>query len=505
MSQLIKVIFLLVLFISLKSNSEEGAAQSTSDSSNSNSSIFSFEPTTPDPQEHEKVIETGNETNGIIDRSKQYANGFCADSLCPNMKAAIIKIQNELSAEIKIYNESSRKCYSVQQKAKFICREETNPNLKSNIATINSILSVANSTSVVDKCSTIGKVMDIAQKGLTAYTTACSALQAGCAMSCKTAYSSLSKILTQKEKWMTEIDVAHFDDSTKIEELMAASSSNPAAVKMYQGELIRANKTRENIHISLNRLEKQTAIDFQKTNGTTTYRMEKCDKDYPALLASAGLGIFSTIKTAGQANNCKCDAGGCTPNAQAQLDCNGKDKSKQECICQLNPRLQGCPGADSASGKVAFGGGLNQNANLKSNLTDSNSNLDMSPDKPGAPESKGPETGELAGVGGGAGGGMGGEGVSPDGNGGSGGSGGSSLKPGSVLAGYGSGGGGGIGGGYGRADANAFAARNGLAKPGDRNIAGTDWTKEVTNSAGKSNWEKVKDRYKDNQFTLIGQ
>lgn len=495
----ISFFMLCLIGFSVKAEDNVQAPPTNNTGENSNNSLFGFEPSTPDPKDHEIVITSGNDTklNIQINANNDSASS-CSMTTCPKTKALSKKILSEFAMDLNNYKSSSEKCYDVQQKAKYICREETNPQLKSNLATINSVLSVANASSVVDKCSSIGKIMDIAQKGLTLYTTACGALQAGCSMSCKSAYNTLSTILEKKEKWVTEIDNAHFDDQSFIDENINKSASNPQLLQFWNSELVKLNSLRNKVRAALDSFERQAATDFKKSNGTTAYRLEKCDKDYPALLASAGLGILSTINSAKQANNCKCDAGGCAP-AVAQLDCNGKDSAKQECICQLNPRMQGCPGAD-VQGKIAFGGGTNGPA--KSNLkTDANTgDLNLGDDAQKSPEKTETVKGDIAGAPTG-GSGMG-DGGSLGGGSAGGGSAGKNLKPGSVLEGYG-GGGGGAYGSY-NSQLAALASKLGIAKPVERNVAGEAWTKQVTTSAGKSNWEKVKDRYNDNQTTLIG-
>lgn len=74
-----------------------------------------------------------------------------------------------------------------------------------------------------------------------------------------------------------------------------------------------------------------------------------------------------------------------------------------------------------------------------------------------------------------------------------------------VLGGFGGGGGSGMGGtgpGYGETDPKLKAYAPGGDKDPNRTIA-SQLAKEVTAQGGRSNWEKVKNRYRDNIRTLI--
>lgn len=401
-----------------------------------------------DKSNHEAIRDA---VNKWIQNANQKCIGENKATIC---EAPIKKVTLAMAP----YINASVSCLSAKQKAQYMCLGATSPALLDTIGNVGLVVNGLSTAGVVDKCNKIGQVMDIAKKGLSAYGAMCGTTKGLCNSSCEGA----------------------------ITKLKALDSSIQAADAV--------------VGLPHNDLDELIKKDLTDTNpGASTHsRVLTCTNAYAKLLLSAGLGLMSVINTSKQANNCKCDAGGCAP-AVAQLDCNGKDSAKQECICQLNPRMQGCPGAD-VQGKIAFGGGTNGPA--KSNLkTDANTgDLNLGDDAQKSPEKTETVKGDIAGAPTG-GSGMG-DGGSLGGGSAGGGSAGKNLKPGSVLEGYG-GGGGGAYGSY-NSQLAALASKLGIAKPVERNVAGEAWTKQVTTSAGKSNWEKVKDRYNDNQTTLIG-
>lgn len=228
----------------------------------------------------------------------------------------------------------------------------------------------------------------------------------------------------------------------------------------------------------------------------------KAASGYGMTLASAGVGLLSMMKEAGQAKDCKdkttsndCSknptAQGCGGATAASVDCNGKDASSQICLCAKNPRQPGCD-------KVLAG---TQYAGLVSQKPSTSGNVEA-PAMPGMPAMPiDPSDSGGSGIGG-AGAGGGGRG----GTGGGGGGGSAADKSAkssrsldtNILGGGGGGGGGGrgYGGGGGYADApGKYDKYLPGAEKAARNVAGAG---EVTGKMGKSNWEKIHDRYRDN-------
>jgi hypothetical protein len=217
-------------------------------------------------------------------------------------------------------------------------------------------------------------------------------------------------------------------------------------------------------------------------------------------LGSAAAGIAAMIAGMMQGNKCADETAATTTT----VDCTDASQAQTPaCLCAANPRLAGCALASATSSD----GGSSTMGSTTGNTTASTG---------GDPTLSGTGDGQLAGatnsdntdsgLGGSAGVG------SPLGDGGS--------LPGApdakaeaagksgldtnVLAGAGggSGGGGGWGSGWngGSEDKYKDYLPGGKKDPG---AAGAAFAKEVTGGGGKSNWEKVRDRYIDNKPTLL--
>lgn len=197
------------------------------------------------------------------------------------------------------------------------------------------------------------------------------------------------------------------------------------------------------------------------------------------------------------------------PLQTASTDCNLEaNRYTENCKCQLpygNPRAPGCPGADTASAGVAGMGGSTVPELGTNNSTPAPT---LPPSDTSAPTI--PSGGDMAMpagmgmAGGGFGGGMGGGGASKGAD-GAGGAKGDAKKSASVYAGDGGGGGGG-GGGYGGYGSDSTGKAKPAGAGGVRGIAGkvaTAANHNVTGAGGRTNWQKVSERYMDNTPTLL--
>jgi hypothetical protein len=177
------------------------------------------------------------------------------------------------------------------------------------------------------------------------------------------------------------------------------------------------------------------------------------------------------------------------------LDCSKPEGAKDpKCICQMNPRNPGCPGSENAN-DVANAAKIKKDRSSSStpdSPSSSDSGTDATPSKPGS-------SGGLPFAPGGGGGGGGGKGADsakgPE-------LGGVKGMSADVLAGdYGGGGGGAkaVGGGYPDGDPRGQALAK-AKKAMERRLASQgSWT----GANGRSNWEKIKDRYRDNRPSLL--
>ncbi|MNL00694.1 hypothetical protein D3C87_1211350 [compost metagenome] len=196
-----------------------------------------------------------------------------------------------------------------------------------------------------------------------------------------------------------------------------------------------------------------------------------------------------------------------TATATCEIPANA---SLPECICLANPRTAGCSSGlstvgelNAGSGQAVSGKAISADATVGSLGKDSTgmSQAEMKGGGSSGDGGIGAPTGggaSLGSIGGGGGGGAVGE---------KGGGSGSGLNT-DILSGAGGGGGGGGYGGYKGSSDGGRGLRNylpGGAKDPKRGLAGQGvGSKEVTGQAGKSNWEKVRDRYIDNKNSLIG-
>ncbi|WP_413289338.1 hypothetical protein [Bdellovibrio sp. HCB337] len=412
-----------------------------------------------------------------------------------------INVKDEITAlrqDVQLYVESQKACASREDKANYFCKESRNPDIKKYLM-VAQVLS-AGLSGMADACSKWGKVMDFGNKALTAYQAACSSMRGYCMSACGDAVKSIQnqirhsnelskKVVDQSQKAIVEYTQQKNDHEVK--RYQRLQSNIPKRVESYQKEVLEP--------------ELQVKNDFKSVQE----KKVTCD-GYAAQLASAGVGILSMAKSFGEANECEDKTSTDAVAAATPVDCSipANKQNNMTCICQDAPRTPGCEGgldntlsamnADSlrnasTSDFVPTAGGD------KVNLGGDAGGLDLS--------SKGTDGGGGSSLPGGPMGGGGGLGGSGGGFGGGPDKGQAARKSGmntNILGGEGGGGGGGSwGGGYadpalrqylpgGQKDPKAMAAQSAEA------------SKQVTSQGGKSNWEKVRERYRDNKPSLLG-
>lgn len=402
------------------------------------------------------------------------------------------------------YASTKKSCVNRQAAAANVCLESESKDLADTMANINMIMSIAGSAAVKDSCSTFAKAMNVARAGLSAYTSACGAMQAGCTSSCvssKGALESMRAIATKLNGG------ALGSCQLRCEKLYDPNNMEPytncnAAVKVMHGAMVAING--------------EIGNELQKGNlKAVAGKHSACAGKYAKLLTTGALGIFSLVNSMKQGDSCDKasdgtgtgDADACKVAATANTEaCICKVPTAPECVCLKNPRNPGCPGASdngSASGPDSY---ARLSGNNKTTMPDGTQKVDLggfnkstfemgdrnpTSEANGAPPPTGGGSAGLGG-GGGSGGGSGGDGAGKKG-----------LNA-NILGGTGGGGGSWRAGGSG---AGANSKYRSYLPGGDKDpnkLAGQQsWTKEVTGQGGKSNWEKVKDRYRDNKNTLL--
>jgi|GEM_PF-1438993 len=388
-------------------------------------------------------------------------------------------------------------CVSRHDAAAGACLEHLSGNMIDTVTTLNTLMSTLGMVAVKDNCDNFSKAMDIAKKGMTAYTAACGTMKAGCGMSCVGARKSLERLkaIVAKEQANAKCNPA------------SATACNQAALSSYKTSLTDISN---GIQEELNQAEKKSMAG----------KAQLCTQKYAQLLTSALAGIASLLNSINQGNKCEEQSQGNDPTTTADVcadpakakteECVCKNPNAQECICLRNPRTPGCSNELQKPGETSTGTQITTGATDKTNVTANSGDVgnlggnpgmttpdipknESSASLPGAP------TGGSAGLGGGSSGSGGGDSGKGD----------ASRKglDANILAGTGGGGGGGGWGAYGGSGGSDKyrAYLPGGAKDPSRGVAGQQqaWTKEVTGQGGKSNWEKVKERYRDNRNTLL--
>lgn len=423
-------------------------------------------------------------------KKTEAANGFF-----PNVN----QIKNFVEA-VTYYERFHGSCVKTQSSASWFCREETSPQLQSSLQNINMVMSMAKQALVNDACSNFAKAMNLAQTGLTLYTSACSTARVACESACTTVNTNLKRIAD-----------ANMATAFKCEVSPAVSADpnlGPAAAiacsqftKMVIGEAK---------HVAA-LVGKETDLAQGNTQSIAA-KSKACDYEYPKMLTSAGLGIIASIQGMKQGQACdeQTDGTGGKVADNLQTKCAAAENATlPECICYANPRTPGCansyqkPGEAAASGltagnmsnrspSTALGGTGFSGGDPSETSLGSKPEGDVSGGGVGAPTGGGPG---LGGSGGGFGNGANKEEVAKK------------ALDANILG--GSGGGGGGGGGWNFSGSSGSGEKYRAYLPGgvkdpNKGLAGQQsWRNEVTGQGGKSNWEKVKDRYRDNKNSLL--
>lgn len=372
------------------------------------------------------------------------------------------------------YRQLQQSCGRSQASASALCMEKSAPEMQKILGVLNTAMSTINMSGVMDACSKLGQMSQLVNTGLTAYTAACSAVRSSCTAFCGSVKKSLTKLAA-----IPQLNVV----------------PNPT---VDCSALTNAAANLKTTITSVTDLELKNEADTISIGG----KSKLCSYDYGQMVASATTGIIQMINSANQAKACKQAADGtgqvdkCADPKVAETDA--------ECICRFYPRSPGCTSSQQAMNAEisSLAGGKGIQAARGGDLGPMSEPSDQNvPTAGGGSSSSSDPTGGAAG-GSGSFGGTGGGGS------GSGGEGGGEARRGlnaNIVNGFSGGGGGGAG--YRRSSASDEAYRAylpGGKKDPKAGMAGQElWKKEVTAESGKSNWDKVRERYRDNRSTLL--
>lgn len=355
-------------------------------------------------------------------------------------------------------NPQNDKCYSRYMMARKMCLESLSPDLQKTMPLVMTMINAAKSSGIAESCSKFSKALELANTALTAYGAACTAAKLACDMSC----------------------------SDSLKQIQAAEGY---PTKKY--------------FMNMDTVKAQSQMLAKECEG------------HAQRLTAAGIGLLGIIAESKKSSECEkkvaavdCNLNPTDPTCIKKVDCAlDENKTKTECICAKAPTTPGCAGAGPGNGDNNY---QQQTGNKDYNQKDSNltGNVDTSGNSgDGFVSPNGGGGNSLAGGGGAAGGdsGRGGglsggqnaqkNGKTADGK---------TLNP-NILSGYEGGGGGGGGrGGKSGSGSDYDKYMPGGQKDPSRNVASQVFANgEVTGSGGKSNWEKVTERYRDNKPKLM--
>lgn len=383
-----------------------------------------------------------------------------------------LKTKNSESIKVahKTFTNKWGSCVKVQSRAAFACLENLSPAISGAAGPIGLLFAAGSGASSANgSCDTVGKIMQIANSALTVYNTACSAAKASCAISCNGAVAALGTInkLNEENKCLLDND--------------------PACL----GSFVTA---KENLSQALKK-----ELNTQNTLSMAG-KKKLCDGKYVELGISALGGIAAVVMAMGQADECKKNT------AAAKMDCKlAKYAQTPSCLCEANPRLQGCANGLDKVGSASLGNG--SMGTITGAMRSSESSMPgIGGGEGGIAVERDPAAAGGAGVASGGAGAanLGGSGLSGGGGGADGGGvGGRQGYDTNILGSPGGGGGGGSSRGFSAGASSKLGAYLPGGEKDPSKLNGGSWANEVTGQGGKSNWEKVRERYRDNKTSLF--
>lgn len=423
------------------------------------------------------------EGQSIVSNSKTLAQAIQSADAASGTKAT------ELATSLATYLDDQESCRSKEVVATTYCLEKTNPGIAKALPIIQTLISGL-SASISDSCSTLAKAMNIANEALLAYQATCAAAKGVCNYSCSGA--------------VTKIKNAQTDFSTLAKTAEAACKTKNAANAAAATNCVNA------IEAPLKSLTASVAKETNAKQDSSVAQKNATCGSYATQLASALVGSIGVIKTMSQSNSCS-TATTSTATTSADVDCTLEaNATNTVCICKATPRAAGCSeGLDTTASAMAADSLRSASTGTYTVPGNSSTDLGSVTDSTelGAAGTSG-STGSSSGVSdSGSGSGLGGS--SPAASGADGkalSQQKSSAYNANIYSGEsGGGGGGGSWGGYGSEGSLRQYLPGGVKDPKKAAAIAAQAAikKEVTSEGGKSNWEKIRERYRDQKSTLI--
>lgn len=375
---------------------------------------------------------------------------------------------------------------------------------------------IATAVGMAKVCDDLGKYLRGAQTAVGAYQISCSGAKLNCDNACADAlafatsarnqiYEKCQNHIKATEGTVTDLTIKVVDKSGKVSTYTLESTKFNDCPS---GGASGLNTGHDDFKYA-KELDNETNKNKENSHGETAFAYAQKCSSYSDQMALAAANLINVWMTSKAAKDCKQNT-----EQVAEIDCTKQENLQMAiCICKRNPRSPGCAqaglsntAADVALGGSQFGGFGNEEA------VDSST---PSSDLPSAPEIN-QATNSGSGVntpGAGNAPGLGGSNLNPSGSGGGSAGGGNSRYNVISMGEEGGGGGGGArGGAYQNRDREKLM-NNPYAKylPGgekdpSRNPSGLQIMPagqgEVTTRAGKSNWEKIRERYQNEKYKM---
>lgn len=402
------------------------------------------------------------------DAALTQTEAFLKTWVCTVRPPSTLEVAAEVTTKVQAIAARVLVCDGKKKTADTMCMTNVSPHIQKGAAIVSAFIPMLQMTQgTSDACESYSGTMKAVSTALMAYNAACSATQMMCKSTCA--------------------------------EVLAELNTVAANAKIVCGNA-------ETLASSI--------------TGITTV-VNHC-KDYAMNLLAAGAGLMSTMQQSSLAKQCKkllaanqsCEDNPDQIKCPKKLDCTKQEYyNHAQCICQRNPTQQGCAGAFSnmeLQYQQNFAGGENQDpstkdVDFKGLGIGGSEGLDITPTEGGNSAAFGGVGGVGAGGGSGAGSGGGGSANNKKGSDGV-----AKIPNTNILGGFEGGGGGGRGfggGSRGSDDSSYKAYMPGGKNDPTRNVASQKSLAAqgpLTGSGGKSNFEKVKERYFEFTPQLLG-
>lgn len=411
--------------------------------------------------------------NSGLDTGKDDGQGKANDAAKSSIESSAQKIAtlstngSAVTSALQKYVKARSSCVSDQSTAASSCNSQNSSVVSGGTSTVDS--TGASGTVSANKASLLaGNVDQTGADTLSGFIADCTPKNDSCKESCGSATTALDEL-------KSAVDSAQAKDSSQQAQLTSEKS-----------------KINSGIQQEKNASDKTSVAGKEKT----------CSDKNAKTLASAADGLGKMLQALGTALAANAGTAATTaPTISTTTDCTDATQAQTPtCICAANPRAPGCTSestSSEAASMAAVGDASATTAGTATTLPSASNEMQLSALQSRESSSGvGGSSGTGAPLGGGSGFGGSAAAASPEVK--------RSLDT-NVIGVAGSGGSG--GGGWAKGESPNAAKYREYLPGGKRDPASAaalvEGTKEVSSSGGKSNWEKVSERYRDANATLI--